>query len=142
MRTKLVLVDSNIIVYALNSSSPKHKVAQKFLQTHVGQLALAHQNIFEALRVLTHNKFPSPMHIAEAVKAVGAIAEACRIITPERTTHHLALELIKKYNLSGDKIFDVYLAATALTNDVPSIATDNTKDFTAIKEIVALNPFK
>ncbi|HEY1835886.1 MAG TPA: PIN domain-containing protein [Candidatus Saccharimonadales bacterium] len=142
MSTKLFLADSNIIIYALNSSSPKHKAAQVFLQAHASHLALAHQNVLESLRVLTHHKFSSPMTPAEATRAIMSIAEACRVITPDRTTYYLALELIRKYKLPGDKIFDAYLAATALTNGVSTIATDNTKDFAAIEELETINPFK
>src|SRR3989344_1423572 len=120
-----MLVDSNILVYAINSVSPKSQKALKFLQDHIGNLELAHQNIFETLRVLTHPKFPHPMKPAEAILALERIMEACRIIHPDYRTHQIALELMKKYRLSSDKIFDGYLVATALANGITEIATDN-----------------
>lgn len=141
MKSKLVLVDSNILVYAVNSSSPKHQAAQSFLQTYIGQLVLAHQNIFESLRVLTHRKFEYPMTATGAGKAIGSIAELCRIIEPNRNTYYLALGLAQKYSLYGDEIFDAYLAATALSNDVTVIATDNTKHFTRFDALEIYNPF-
>lgn len=49
-----MLIDSNILVYAINILSPKHKKAQNFLQENITKLEIAHQNIFETLRVLTH----------------------------------------------------------------------------------------
>ncbi len=137
-----MLVDSNILIYAINSASPKHKTAQKFLQEKIGELEIAHQNIFETLRVLTHKKFPSPMRPKEAIAAVGRITKVCKIISPDYKTHHIALELVGKYNLGGDKIFDAYLAATALANDIAIIATDNSKDFQQLREITVFNPFK
>ena len=136
-----MLIDSNILVYSINSSSPKHKVAQHFIQSKVGKLEIAHQNIFETLRVLTHSKFPNPMKTNEAVDAVESILNACDIITPDYKTHCIALELIKKYKIVSNQIFDAYLVATAISNGIDSIATDNIKDFQVFSEITAINPF-
>lgn len=135
-----MLIDSNILVYAINSSSPKHKSAQIFLQENIEKLVVAHQNIFETLRVLTHPKFPSPMATAPALEAIKQITNACRIISPDYKTHSIALELIKKHNLSSDLVFDAYLVATAISNNVSTIATDNAKDFKKF-DIDTLNPF-
>ncbi len=136
-----MLVDSNILIYSINSTSPKHKLAQKFLKDNIGKLTLAHQNIFETLRVLTHTKFTSPMSPSGATEAVGRIINACRIIAPDYKTQPLTLELIKKHNLSADRIFDAYLVATALSHNITTIATDNEKDFKKYP-ITILNPFK
>ena len=136
-----MLIDSNILVYAINSRSPKHKPAQNFLQENIRELIVAHQNIFETLRVLTHPKFPSPLSVHNAIEEIKRITNACRVIAPDYKTHYMTFELIKKYNLSSDLIFDAYLAATALSNGITTIATDNTKDFQRF-EITLINPFK
>ncbi len=135
-----MLIDSNILIYAINSSSPKHKTAQKFLQENINELVIAHQNIFETLRVLTHSKFLSPMSPTDAIEAVQSITKVSRIIAPDYKTHHIALELIKKNKLSADLIFDAYLAATAISNGITTIATDNIKDFKKF-DINLINPF-
>lgn len=137
-----MLIDSNILVYSINSSSPKHKRAQKFLQENLGILELAHQNIFETLRVLTHPKFPSPMNIGDALGAIENILKACRVISPDYRTHHITLELIKKHRLSADQIFDAYLVATALGSGIDTIATDNIGDFKKFTELRIINPFQ
>jgi predicted nucleic acid-binding protein len=122
-------------------SSPKNQKAQNFLQSNVGELAIAHQNVLESLRVLTHKKFSNPMSIAEASHAIDNIIKACRIISPNRLTYQVAIGFLDKYLLTGDKIFDAYLAATAISNDITTIATDNVKDFEYIKELSSVNPF-
>ena len=142
MKRDQILVDSNIIVYAINRSSPKHLAAQEFLQGNIGKLVLAHQNILESLRVLTHKKFVNPMTPSDASVAVANISDACRIITPDRTAYHLTIQLITKYGLPGNLVFDAYLAATALANNVAVLATDNVKDFALIEEIKIINPFR
>lgn len=137
-----MLVDSNILVYSVNSSSPKHRKAQNFLLRNLGDLEAAHQNIFETIRVLTHPKFPSPMKIDDAISAVENLLTGLTIISSDYRTHRIALELIKKYKLSSDKVFDAYLVATALSNDIETIATDNTKDLQKFAGLInAFNPF-
>lgn len=137
-----MLIDSNILIYAINTASPKHKQAQRFLQENSTKLVVAQQNILETLRVLTHPKFPKPMRLKDAVGVLESIISVARIIYPGDETYYVLLELIKKYNLGGDKIFDAYLAATALSNNINLIATDNIKDFKDIEEIKVVNPFK
>jgi predicted nucleic acid-binding protein len=135
-----MLIDTNILIYAINADSPKNKVAQLFLQQNSNKLIIAHQNIFEALRVLSHPKFSHPMTIKDAQNALWTIIQACTIICPNHKTHYLALELINKNNLYGNRIFDAYLAATAISNYVTYIATDNTKDFIQFG-VKLTNPF-
>ena len=141
MSSKTILVDSNILIYAINSSSPKHSAAQEFLQTHASHIAIAHQNIFESLRVLTHKKFPNPMLSIGAINAINNIAEHCHVIAADQGAHHIAMAIIQKHRLMGDKIFDAYLAATALSVGINTIATDNTKDFSDLEELLLINPF-
>lgn len=141
MNVKPILVDSNVLIYAINIASSKHKTAQAFLQAHVGHMSIAHQNILESLRVLTHKKFPNPMSSTDAIMAVSNIAERCRVITPDPVTHYLAMELIEKHELTGDKIFDAYLAATALSIGITTVATDNVKDFLLFEGLAAISPF-
>jgi len=136
-----MLVDTNILVYAINKRSPKYKRAQKFLEDNQTDLTLAHQNILETIKVLTQPKFSHPMDSLSAIEAVLKIARSCQIIIPKLGTEFIALELIKRSKLSGNRIFDAYLAATALSNGVEVIATDNIKDFKKFKEIKVINPF-
>lgn len=136
-----MIVDSNILVYSIDKFSPKHSKAQKFLEENLNILEVAHQNIFETLRVITYPKFPNPMKLKDAVDAVERILKVCSIVSPNWRTQRIALELIKKYKLSSDIVFDAYLAATALSNDIKTIATDNVADFKKFKEIEIFNPF-
>jgi len=136
-----MLVDSNILVYAINSLSPKHKIAKDFLKNNSREIAVAHQNIFETLRILTHPKFLNPMKPTPAAAVVKVITSKIGIISPNYKTCDLALELIKKYSLSSDLIFDAYLVATALSNSIDTIATDNIRDFKKFAEIKVVNPF-
>lgn len=137
----LILIDSNILIYAINRASPKHRQAQEYLRKNLSDLCIAHQNILETIRVLTHPKFASPMTPDAAVVAVMAVADNARIIAPDLAAIYVLQEFVRKHSLSGDKIFDAYLAATAMTAGVSTIATDNTKDFKNFSAVTVLNPF-
>ncbi len=136
-----MLVDSNILIYAINKRSPKHNSAISFLENNKSNIVLAHQNIIEAIKVLTQDKYSHPMSSPSATKAVLLIANASIIISPNNVTYQIVLDYIEKFKLSGNRIFDAYLAATALSNGIYEIATDNSKDFQKFKEIKILNPF-
>jgi len=137
-----MLVDSNVIIYAINTASPKHKQAQQFIRSNTERLVLAHQNIFESLRVLTHTSYPHPLSTNIALNAVASIADALAVISPTIDTSYITLELIKKYRLSSNHIFDAYLVGTMLSNSITTIATDNIRDFKQYREIKVVNPFK
>ena len=136
-----MLIDSNILVYSINSSSPKYKKAQQFLQDNLSNLEIAHQNIFETIRVLTHPKFPTPLSVKDALDAIDQILKVANIICPDYKTYQITLELIKKHGLSSDQVFDAYLVATAKVNGVNIIATDNVADFKKFEGIEIVNPF-
>ncbi|OGM14281.1 hypothetical protein A3A76_00230 [Candidatus Woesebacteria bacterium RIFCSPLOWO2_01_FULL_39_23] len=138
----MILLDSNVLIYAINADSPKIQEAQKFINENKENLCVAHQNIFETLRVLTHPKFPNPMTSKSAIEAISAITDHLVNITPTFETKFVALELLKKYEIISDNIFDTYLASTMLTNDVSIIATDNEKYFSVFEEIKIINPFR
>jgi len=137
-----MLIDSNIIIYAINESSPKHKLAQEFIIKNRNRISIAHQNIFETLRILTHPKYPNPMIINDAIKSVEKICDALNIIYPQLETHALTLKIVKKYELKSNQIFDAYLFATMLSNQIQEIVTDNEKDFKKFEGIQIINPFK
>lgn len=137
----MILVDSNILIYSLNISSPKYKKARNFLQDNLDKLVIAHQNILETFRVLTHPKFPKKVSSKDVLEALDNLTKEIEVIYPGFETYYIVLELLKKHNLKGDQIFDCYLTATALSNGVEVIATDNTKDFKKFKEIKVFNPF-
>ena len=136
-----MIIDSNILVYSIDELSAKQKKAQNFLKENLGILEVAQQNIFETLRVITYPKYPRPMRIEAALDAVENILDVCNVVSPNWKTKDIAINLIKKYHLSSDIMFDAYLVATALSNGIDTIATDNVQDFELFTEIKVVNPF-
>jgi predicted nucleic acid-binding protein len=141
-QTLMTLVDTNILIFALDIDSEKNSQARQFLSKNATHICIAHQNILEAIRVLTHKSFPKRFEVDDAISKVEIFRKAFKIISPPVRVDEIALSFVKNYKLNGNQIFDAYLAATALSHGINTIATDNEKDFEKIKEIKIINPFK
>lgn len=131
-----------MLVYSLNEKSPQCLGAQQFIKKNRSVLSIAHQNILEAFRVITHKTFPNPFKIDRAINALELICDGLSVIQPTYLTHELCLKFVAQKKLKGDKIFDAYLVSTMLSHDIKTIATDNTKDFRKFSQIRVINPFE
>ncbi|MBN1162761.1 PIN domain-containing protein [Patescibacteria group bacterium] len=143
-RKKVVLIDSNVVVYSLNSS---HKYFEQALSVYEQVCAgefkgvLAQQNLLEVYRVLTHSKYQNPMTPQEAIRSIGTYLDVCTLIYPSLTTAQNALNLVVENDLRGNQIFDAYLYSVAVENGVGTLYTANEKDFFYVSKIEVFNPF-
>lgn len=136
-----MLIDTNVIVYALTKGSPKKNAAQQFLTEYNSQIFVAHQSINETLRVITHPKSNKPIPLTKALESIDSITSQFRIISPLPITMPFCLSLIRKYNITSNQVFDAYLVATGLSYEIDTIVTDNVKDLGKYSKIEVLNPF-
>lgn len=139
-----ILIDSNILVYSMNTASSKCEQAKTFIKkTPLNFIPIiADQNIFETLRVITHPKFQKTLSSKKAITRFEKVISSFIRIFPSVETKKVALNFIKQKNLSSNKIFDAYLVATMISNGIRVIATDNVKDFKVYEQIKVINPFK
>ncbi len=137
----MILLDTNILIYAINQNSNKMVTARNFINENIGKLIVSDQNINEALRVLTHEKFENFLSIKQARKAVLRITDNCTRIFPNSSTHKKFLRILLRKNVVSNHIYDAYLIATMLSNGINQLATDNEKDFEGYKDIKIKNPF-
>ena len=132
------LIDTNVLLYALDRKSPLHSKVKALLEAGLrGEttLVVAHQNILECIAVLTRGyKIPHDI----ALREVFAFTSAFEQISPSPGTIDTFLSLIRRAKTVY--VFDIYLAATMMDNDVERIITANPKDFQGIglKEVMAL----
>lgn len=135
-----ILLDSNVLIYSLTVGAPKQKKAQEFIQKQSDYICVTHQNITETLKVLTQHQ-PADMH-NHSLESILAVTEHLSFITPQPQTAELFIQLVKNYNRYGKRVFDTYLAATALSHNITTIATDNVRDFQMFEELTIINPFE
>jgi len=62
------------------------------------------------------------------------------MIYPKRDTLPKTIELLGKYNLKRQIVFDAQLVATMLSNNVTRIYTYNQDDFLKFEEVEVLTP--
>lgn len=130
------IIDTNILVYASNTSSLYYKKADSFIAANCSYLMLSNQNINEYLRVVTHKVYPNPLSIGDALHNIIEYKRTFnRYIIPNLKTHETFIRLLKKYSVTSNQIFDSYLVALAVSNNVFSLATLNSKHFSNYSEI-------
>jgi predicted nucleic acid-binding protein len=141
-----IMVDTNILVYALNSDSPQYEVAYALLgraKDGQFQIALSPQIVGELYATLTNSKkiskFLSPKEAADTVEGLWK-SEAVKQVFPKKDTLQSTLELVKHHGLVGPDFFDAQIVATMLDNDITRIYTINYADFQCFEGIEVMNP--
>ena len=144
----MVLLDTNILVYAANSSiSFNNKASEICGKAMKGEIkaCVSIQNLYEFYRVITDPKrVPNPLSETESSKVVMEYINCekiKKIILKDRTLN-LMLKMAVDYKVRGSRIFDLLLVATMLDNGVNEILTHNDSDFKSFSEIRVKNPFK
>lgn len=137
------VIDSHLIVYILDRTSPFYSLSQELFYAMIKsqiQPFVSIQNILEAENTLLRKYKLSPVIVVEKIETMLATCDFA-IITPLVSTYLTFHDLIKNVIKEFDT-YDYYLAATMLDNGLNRILTVNTKDFSQIKEIEAVNPFE
>ncbi len=143
----MILLDSNVVVYAHAAHSPFFEAAKRLRDQAVhGELeaCISPQVMCEFIATCTNPKLFRPaLTPAQAVKesiAYWTSPNIRKILPKDRTIERMA-GLIAHHRLIGQHIYDVFLVATMLDNDVRTIYTLNTKDFERYPDIRVVNPF-
>lgn len=142
------LIDTNILVYANNEDSPSHNICKSVVEKAVSgriNAALSIQNLVELYAVITDKKrVEHPLSPSKAKELVSYYKnQPCiRIITPSAQTIDTITMLIAKHNPKSQSIFDCFLAATMIDNEVYEIYTANSGHFKSFTSIKTINPIK
>ena len=138
------LVDSNLLVYSENKDSPFFDSSNDFLTKNFsyGRLFVAQQNLVEFYAIVTDPKRAlNPKTADQATQVIKSWikGEIFRIISPSKRSLESLVNLLRIYPAKGQEIFDVYLAATMIDNDIATIYTADTKIFKKLG-LKAVNP--
>jgi len=144
--SKSSLLDTNILVYAADKKSPFHESATALRERGLAgeiPLSICPQVLNEFFAIVTDPKrVINPRTQEEALLEVEKYfrSQSIPTIHAKPDTFERALDILKKYEVTRQEIFDVQLIATMLTNGVTRIYTYNRDDFIKFKEIEVLNP--
>jgi predicted nucleic acid-binding protein len=131
-----VLVDTNVLVYAKDSSSIFHSDALALFKG-VDDLFITSKNLTEYYAVTTRGDKPL-LTPSEALLDINEFISSCSLLYPSETSHQELSLLILKYNPKGLLIHDFEIAAIGLANGINNMATFNKRDFQRISELVLL----
>jgi len=134
------LLDTNILVYAVNTNSEFYKKSQDLVRLH--KFFTTSQNIIETYRVITSIDFYNPQTKSQAKKYLQTISQLHEVLYPTQETTEQLFDLLGKHKINSYQIFDANLVAIMIENNIDTIITNNEKDFKKFKSIKIENPFK
>ena len=139
-----MLVDANLLLYAVDESSPRHQASRDWLNaamTGDRRVAIPWLSLSAFVRITTNPR--ASARPLSPVDAWGFVTDwlRCEVAwTPHPTDHHAAVlgSLILKYDLRANAITDAELAALAIEHGLRVYSADT--DFARFTEIEWVNP--
>lgn len=144
--SKLALLDTNILVYAADTSSPFHMPAKSLRDKGFnGEVALCicPQTLTEFYAVITDSKrVAHPRKPKEAVTEIKNYLMSDRILKvyPKDNLMERMLVLLDKYKVTRQAVFDLQLVSTMLSNGIKRIYTYNKEHFQKFEEVEVVSP--
>jgi len=137
-----VLIDTNLLVYAfeVDTDIEKHQKAISFLGEKItnNNTYLSVQNLAELYSVLT-TKLKNPVNPNDIQPVLMELSKTNTLLQYSFETLCKAISINQQYKTH---FWDALLAATMLENNIHTIYTEDTGDFSKIKGIKAINPFQ
>jgi toxin-antitoxin system PIN domain toxin len=140
----VILIDSNILIYAHNKSSPHHENAGIWLNQQLNgptRVGLPWQCLLSFLRLVSNPRVFTPAEpIADALAQVAEWLSRKNVWTPQPTENHsLILEkLLTTSQVRGNFVTDAHLAALAIEHGLTLCSADS--DFAKFPGLRWTNP--
>jgi toxin-antitoxin system PIN domain toxin len=124
-----LLVDTNLLVYAVYEESPHHQAARAFVEKHrrSGGFCVTWSILYEWLRVVTHPRvFSRPLDPSRAVAFIETLVDDPKVDVLLETDRHprFMVEVLSSAPpLRGNMYHDAHIAALMREHGVGTIAT-------------------
>lgn len=142
----MILLDANILLYAYDRASERHRTAAAWLETALSEtetVGLSWSVLLAFLRITTSRRIlREPLSMAEAASAVSQWLERPNVRVLEPGENHweiLRSLLIEAQVLAGD-VMDAHLAALATEHGATVCTRD--RDFTRFPGLRTLDPLE
>lgn len=141
-----MLVDANVLLYAVDSRSPHNERAASWLSdqlNNAGRVALPWESLVAFVRIVTHPRASvQPLTPSEAWGFVSEWLAVPTVWIPTPTDRHAEVfgGLVTKYGLAGNLVPDGHLAALAIEHGLEVCSADT--DFARFSEIRWTNPLR
>lgn len=140
----MLLVDANVLLYAVNEPSRNHVAARDWLAGALDggeALAFAWTVALAFLRLSTHpSVFPNPLKADQATEVLGLWLMSPAAVLVEPTQRHLPLlrGLLAGAGTAGNLVSDAHLAALALEHGATVVSYD--RDFARFEGVALRRP--
>lgn len=139
-----MLIDANLLLFAVGTQSPFHAKAQAWLNKQLNgeeRIGIPWLSLAAFLRIITHPAITKPaLDPIEAWQRVEDWLANDLVWTPSPTSRHAKIlgDLIKHHHPRGNLITDAQLAALAIEHGLEVCSADT--DFARFTEIRWRNP--
>ena len=142
----MILVDANLLIYAVNRDSDQHKQARRWLERALSgstEIGLAWIVILAFIRVTTRSGILSkPLHYTNALAYVDGWLKQphVELISPGERHWPIFRNLLSNTGSAGNLTSDVHLAALAIEYGAEIYSADY--DFHRFPEVTHVNPLE
>lgn len=126
----MYVVDTNVLIYAVNTAAQQHRAARDWLTTALGggeTVGFPWVSVLGFVRLTTNPRvMPRPLPVADALRAVEAWTSPPNAILLEPGPRHLAIlsGLLTAAGTGGNLTTDAHIATLALENRCPVVTFD------------------
>jgi predicted nucleic acid-binding protein len=140
----MILADTNILVYSIDTESVYHESSRKLVEAaREGKIkgAIFPQNLVEFYAVITSpRRVQNPLDPKTAWEQVKTFRSIFEVMEPGEDTLDYLEKIILTHSIKGANIFDSLLVAMMQSRGISNICTYNTKDFEKYKDIKVKTP--
>jgi len=140
----VILVDANLLIYAVNARAPQHSAAKGWLDAQLSgtvRIGLPWASLLAFLRLVTNPRiFERPLAMADAWGVATAWLESGPVWIPSPTERHSQIlgSLLAAAGVHGNLVPDAHLAALAIEHGLQLCSTDG--DFARFPGLRWSNP--
>jgi toxin-antitoxin system PIN domain toxin len=140
----MILVDANLLLYAVNSAATRHDAARRWLDAKLSgteEVSFVWPVILAFLRISTHpGLFPRPLSVRSATAKMEAWLgqPVARLLDPSHQHWENFGELLRQTQCHGNLVQDAHLAAVAIERGATLCSTD--ADFSRFPGLNWINP--
>jgi uncharacterized protein len=139
------IVDTNVLVYALDADAPQHAAARALLEAARDDtsttLFVTSQILCEFYSIVTNpRRVPKPRAAVDALAAISSMLAFLHVLSVPAPAVDGLLDLLRRHPVTGGDVFDLHIVATMQANGVGRIYTFNTADFAVFPELSIVTP--
>ncbi len=140
----MIIIDANVLIYAVNSDSPLHRKAKAWVEDALSgpdTVGLSWAVLLAFLRMTTRaGIFEKPLSVETAFDVVDAWLAQPSVVTVDPTAQHLRVvrDLLQPLGTGGNLTSDAQLAALAIEHGAELCSSDS--DFERFPRLRWRNP--